>query len=320
MSAKSALAALILSLLFVPAAASAQQLVVNSVEGSATATPKGQGPALLIKAGSVLHRGDTVETYDGSKLEVKLATGTVVRLGPNTKIAVDELGGEGGRFHARLFVGNVWAKVAKLFGKQHFELEAENAVAGVRGTEFTVGTGASGSSVRVLEGVVEVKDAKSGWLHRVEPGHELNFRRGEKPLPPRVFDVALATGDPLLRWAKEKPVKLKEPPKEEKPKDDKLEPKPAPEDKKKDDQPPPKADDKKTSAETPHVWDPHQGSALPARPEVNPPASPAELAKDASGTGGADKSDRAADRADQKAERKQRVHERERVHRGQKGQ
>ncbi|MEO0815145.1 MAG: FecR family protein [Myxococcota bacterium] len=59
-----------------------------------------------------------------------------------------------------MFFGRVWASVTSLFGDDSsFEVETENAVAGVRGTKFSANTSEGGDTlVKVYEGKVLVSN------------------------------------------------------------------------------------------------------------------------------------------------------------------
>jgi hypothetical protein len=113
---------------------------------------------------------------------VKLADGSVLRLGPSSRAVVQ--GATFGktvderRISAKLLVGKVWANVAKAVGgEQRFEIQTENAVAGVRGTTFRVDAAADRSVVvKVYSGTVAVA---SGPVPRPE-------HRGEAGAQPEV--------------------------------------------------------------------------------------------------------------------------------------
>ena len=90
---------------------------------------------------------------------------------------------------------------AKLVASETFQLETENGVAGVRGTEFRLEAAAGQpDTLRVYEGVVQVDD------RRVESGHELRFRRGEKA-EPRPFDAKSEHGHKFMDWVRTRPMK-----------------------------------------------------------------------------------------------------------------
>ena len=176
---------------------------VTQLEGEAKATAKGGGEALPLIVGAVLHEGDVVQTGAGARVEIALASGTVLRLGESTRAELREAPPEGGRFRLKLALGNFWAHVAKLVGGERFEVETENGVAGVRGTEFHVEAAPIGGEdlLRVYEGKVQC-DSLPGqrqWSHGVEPGRELRFHREHKSAGPLAFNPG-ADKSGLREW------------------------------------------------------------------------------------------------------------------------
>ena len=166
------------------------QMIASHVEGTVTRA----GEPVI--EGQNLHAGDVIETADG-RIEVQLPTGTMLRLGENSKLT---LGEPQKKFSARLWLGNVWAKVHKLLAGDTFEVETENAVAGVRGTEFRV-EAAPGQEdlVRVYEGAVQVDGRDGKWSHRVEAAHELRF--GKESKGPAAFDAKSEKGR-FMEWVR----------------------------------------------------------------------------------------------------------------------
>ncbi len=198
-----------LSLLLLSAPLHAQEggaMTVSYVEGVATMKPAGGGVAGPLAEGDPLHEGDTVQTPPGGRLEISVANGTMIRLGESSRLLLGTAPAAGHAFSAKLFLGNLWTKVRKLVSGETFHIETENGVAGVRGTEFRVEAGGKGDLVRVYEGAVEVKGA-AGWEHRVEPGHELSFRRDRPPAGPRAFELASERGNKFMKWVRERPAR-----------------------------------------------------------------------------------------------------------------
>lgn len=152
-----------------PRAADAAAATVTFLDGEATRAAGGKVEKLA--QGSALHEGDEVATQKRSRLELTLADGSVVRLGPlaRAKLETAAFGKsvEERKVSARLLVGNVWANVAKTVGgESRFEVKTENAVAGVRGTTFRVDAAHDRSVVvRVYSGTVAVN---GGGLPRPE--------------------------------------------------------------------------------------------------------------------------------------------------------
>jgi len=204
-------------LLCMPARAQGDAIVERAmkasiVEGYVT-VQQGQASAQPLQQGAPLHEGDVVQTGVASRAEISMSDGSTLRLGEKTRLELRVAPPTGEAFAARLWLGAVWAKVHKLLEEQSFQIETENAVAGVRGTEFLVETsgGIHDDSVRVHEGAVEVRDRGSAWAHRVEAGSELSFRRGLRPDGPKPIDAAAEARHPLMRWVRESPVRATHP-------------------------------------------------------------------------------------------------------------
>ncbi len=86
--------------------------------------------------GISLFKGDVVNTYDGTFLEIRLAPSrNMVKISENTSFSVKETDSEGGG-EFELNYGRVRAKVSKLFGFKRFTITGPTMVAGVRGTDF----------------------------------------------------------------------------------------------------------------------------------------------------------------------------------------
>jgi hypothetical protein len=152
---------------------------VSFLAGDATRTAAGKPERLAV--GSQVLVGDVLETQRRTRLEVKLGDGSVLRLGPASRATVEAAvfgkTVDERKVSARLLVGKVWANVAKAVGgEQRFEVQTENAVAGVRGTTFRVDAATDRSVVvKVYSGTVAVA---SGAVLR----HEHRGEGGEPPV------------------------------------------------------------------------------------------------------------------------------------------
>ncbi len=118
--------------------------------------------------------GTVIATGDDGRCALRLPSGTLVRLGTNTRVEVASLT-RGDPAAARketlkVSVGRLWAKVTRLFGDDsRFEVQTNNAVAGVRGTAFFVETTGSQDQFVVDHGAVTVTGA-GGSLDLDGPG------------------------------------------------------------------------------------------------------------------------------------------------------
>ena len=185
----------VLALASLPSRAEEAETTVAWVQGEANAT-RGDLGTFPLAVKTRLEAGDVIATGPGGALEIALPTGSTLRLGSNSKLTLQDE--PQGSFRARLSLGNLWAKVVKLVGGSRFEVETQNGVAGVRGTEFRVNAQASGQAmVRVYEGKVQVKGA--AFDHLVLPGHELRFS-AKAQLGPRTFDPKAERG--FMRWVR----------------------------------------------------------------------------------------------------------------------
>lgn len=170
-----------------PAPAPPAAGTVTFLAGDATRAPGAGGKAVKLAVGSAVRPGDVLETKRRTRLEVRLADESVVRLGPSSRavVASATFGKtvEERNVSAKLLVGKVWANVAKAVGGDaRFEVQTENAVAGVRGTTFRVDAAKDRSVVvKVYSGTVAVAQ---GALPR--PGHEA----GGKDAKPERKEIA----------------------------------------------------------------------------------------------------------------------------------
>lgn len=124
------------------------------------------GKATELSVGAPVYAGDVITTQKRTRLELKLADQSVLRLGPSAKVDLSAAAFgrsvEDRQVSAKLQVGNVWAKVAKTVGgESRFEVKTENAVAGVRGTTFRVDAAVDRSVVvKVYNGTVAVAGSR----------------------------------------------------------------------------------------------------------------------------------------------------------------
>jgi hypothetical protein len=216
-----------------PAAAAQKTAQVSLLEGRAQRARAGGGRSDL-RPGAPLIQGDTIETRAASRLEIRFSDGSVLRLGPSSKLQLTQalFGGPARRkLNARLFFGKLWAKVVSVIqGEQKFEVETENAVAGVRGTTFRVDANDDKSVlVRVYDGSVAVgKGAPAGVApgerHEVPGPQEVTREEWEKlvgqqmqiriapdgtPGEPESFSPDVDKDDPFARWNQERDAAAK---------------------------------------------------------------------------------------------------------------
>ena len=215
--------------------AEAKTAAISALEGKASKS-RGTAPPSPLSVGSSVGQGDTIATGDDARLELKFSDGSALRLGPKAKMLLSEAHFGGGvakrKMTARLFFGNIWAKVTSAIqGEQKFAIETENAVAGVRGTTFRVDARTDKSVlVRVYAGAVAVAknvpiyaDGKPGEGRREVAGpDEVSREQWEKivgkqmqiliaadgtPGEPEAFAADADQNDPWAQWNQERDAK-----------------------------------------------------------------------------------------------------------------
>jgi hypothetical protein len=182
---------------------------VSALEGRAQRA-RGSGAPAPLAVGAGVAQGDLVTTEADSRLELKFADASVLRVGPRTKLQLSAAHFGGGpskrQLTAKLFFGSLWAKVTSVIqGEQKFQVETENAVAGVRGTTFRVDARSDKSVlVRVYAGAVAVaknvpvyQSGKPGEGRREIPGpDEVSREQWEKIVGKQMQIVIAADGTP----------------------------------------------------------------------------------------------------------------------------
>ncbi len=141
---------------------------VTFLEGKAWRVAASGEKAALAKDGDV-YENDTVETEAVTRVELRTQDGSAVRVGPSSKLVLKAayFGPAGEKkFSAKLFFGQVWTKVSGVMGGgSKFEVETDNAVAGVRGTTFRIDAKSDKSVVmKVYAGAVAM--ASSGLVQK----------------------------------------------------------------------------------------------------------------------------------------------------------
>lgn len=156
-------------------AAESVAATVITFEGRCELVDNGHATALAL--GQLLGPGDAVRTGEDGSLQLALADGSSLALGPNTELTLKELGpgGESSRTTLQLLRGLMNAMVEKLSPSGSFEILSANAVVAVKGTDFEVQADGDDTSVTVNEGVVQLGDSQRRRFEPVLPMHRRRF-------------------------------------------------------------------------------------------------------------------------------------------------
>ena len=117
-----------------------------------------------IKRFQQIPEGATVVTQKGSHVNLRFQSGSLLRIGPNTKVRIQSLKQRvpaGNRKeNIKLVFGKVWARVMKIVGdNSNFEIRTDHAVAGVRGTAFWASSHTAGDSFTVDYGAIDLQQS-----------------------------------------------------------------------------------------------------------------------------------------------------------------
>ncbi|RJO68637.1 MAG: hypothetical protein C4523_07055 [Myxococcales bacterium] len=138
---------------------------VSLLEGQAQARQGATGDWKPVAQGDAFSAEWVVRTEKGSRLELKLPDGSVLRVAPDSRIQLKSLLATGEKdkpgMSFKVEAGKIWANVSKALGSDRkFEVATDSAVAGVRGTVFRVDVLEDAATiVRVYAGAVAVTNA-----------------------------------------------------------------------------------------------------------------------------------------------------------------
>lgn len=166
-------------------------------KGDVTAQ-RGDAAVRPVRTGDPVRIGDTVRTGARSSAIVILGNRSVVMMQELTTLALPASDDNRGGIHkVKAQGGRIWFAVRKVGPNQKFEVETDEAVASVRGTEFLVESDANGElSVTTADGEVDVSDPRDPALAPVPVMPGMRWLAGRRaPNGPR-------------RWAPPRPVDL----------------------------------------------------------------------------------------------------------------
>jgi len=132
--------------------------MVTFLKGIARVQPKGAAKYTNLSLGAILSEGDTVITLDNARMEIKLDTGQIIRLGPATSFTLQAMrktstGGIKGIL--KVVTGRLWFTLGKLTGDSDLKTQTPTVVAAVKGTVYSAEVAKDGqTSLQVYDGVV----------------------------------------------------------------------------------------------------------------------------------------------------------------------
>ena len=158
--------------------------------------------------GAAVEVGDQVRTGNPGRVRVLFRDDSVLNLGDDSLLTVDEsvFGGDAGaRSIFTLLRGKVRAVVSEYYSDplaSAYEINTPTSVSGVRGTEYTVIYDLAREITEILcmSGLVGVKGvpARGDWV-LLKPGQRTTVAKGGRPGPPAEWDPLGVVYGPMLR-------------------------------------------------------------------------------------------------------------------------
>jgi hypothetical protein len=183
------------------------EYVVDDMKGTVLIIEEGGTEAVPAEEEETVSGGDQVITKDDSEATLTLNPDTMFRLGPNSRVTVDQLvanSTNGFISRLKLWQGKVLSEVEKLQESHStFEVESGGVVCGVRGTAFEVQKKGDDVHTSTFHGVVEMK--KGTQVQTVGENQHLAFSaRKNDFMPKRKLNPVERSG--YRKWLKKKAV------------------------------------------------------------------------------------------------------------------
>jgi hypothetical protein len=185
---------------FVPPVLAQPAAVVEGVQMPAWIERGGERKPLAI--GMELKNGDSVKTGAGSRALVKLSEGSLVKLGENGSLLINEINAEsGGFFKAAMrvaegafrFTTDALSKVRR----REVSIRVATVTAGIRGTDLWGKSSGERQTVCLIEGRIEV-GAEGEPAVTMDQARQFYRREKGQTLP-----LGFVTPEQLVEWSKE---------------------------------------------------------------------------------------------------------------------
>ncbi len=191
------------------------------VEAAAARVESVQVPAWLVRngnrlpvnAGLPLEAGDVLHTGPKARLRLRLAEGSLVKLGANAELQLQALKPPttpGGLFEGLLdVVKGAFRFTTTLLSKAHrrrLDVRFSNVTAGIRGTDVWGKAAVDKDIVCLIEGEISVKRGDDAAITMSDPLSFYVAPKGQASLPVRPVDP-----DQLRRWAQETDIEARGP-------------------------------------------------------------------------------------------------------------
>ena len=137
-----------------------------------------------------IYQGDRIKTSVGSRIELEMPDGSVIKVDQNSIFDVKEIKTAAedneDNMSFTLWAGNIWAHFKKIVtGRQSRTIESPSAVVAIRGTTLEIGVNKSlTTTVSVVEGRVSVKSRDAKGEVFVNSNQKTVVKKGQPPAKP----------------------------------------------------------------------------------------------------------------------------------------
>ena len=215
---RSLLIAMIVLLISIPGTSFADEAIgrITHREGRVDILGRSEGRALPVVREDEILVGDSIRTKTFSKAEITFKDNSILRLGPDTLVLIEDYALEGNKrknASIKLMRGKMKTIVSKTKGKTNFFVATPNMSGEIKGSDILISYQANMTNVLVKEGNILVKNPQYPEdVIKVLKGEALTVLQDSPPSQKReCLDIELKLQsknvDPLRL---EKPVELKE--------------------------------------------------------------------------------------------------------------
>lgn len=154
--------------------ASRYRAIITRIDGAVLKKDVSRNIWIPAKVGDILDNGDSLKTEKDGYTELKFEDGSIVKVGANTELNIY-------KNYLFLAIGYIKLYITKLF--PNFEVRTPSAIAGVRGTEF---------SVEVLQDMTTLVTVYEGEVELTAQNRTIRLRKGESGIakpdsPPGIY-------------------------------------------------------------------------------------------------------------------------------------
>ncbi len=166
--------------------------VISSLKGSVSIERGGN--IFAAKLGGEVEKSDIVLTKSNGKAQLLFQDKTIITVGKNSRMSIDEyiFDGEKSKASFKVIQGAFKAMTGKIgkINPDKFKVKTETSTIGIRGTHFLGTVSAEQDAVACTQGKIEVASNSGGLPVDVRAGQITFVKPGELPTPPRDFSVS----------------------------------------------------------------------------------------------------------------------------------